>query len=106
MGESYVLIIWQEIPESLKLYLVPSSKIDEEQMALLDKVNGKYVNSDDMCDELEFIQTILAEDHEYVYEKSPYKKWGCLWHEFKVEQQVGKMTDSFIKLVCSTGMYL
>jgi hypothetical protein len=58
---TYTLIIWQEIPENCKLYLVPNELITPEHAQLIAEANGKIINADDDCDGLLFLNAAISE---------------------------------------------
>jgi hypothetical protein len=41
----FTLLIWEEIPEDTKLYLVPNEEIDDRLRAVLNCANGQIINT-------------------------------------------------------------
>jgi hypothetical protein len=85
----YTLLIWQTLPESTDLYLIPNDKLSEEQFKYLHEAQNKMINADDMNDGLRFLNTALAEN----YAEEGFDKYkGCL-REYKWEDNSEAITD-------------
>jgi len=41
----YVTLIWEELPESIKVFVIPTSDISKEEVAMLRACHRNYVNS-------------------------------------------------------------
>lgn len=50
---NYSLLIWQEVPENIKLYLIPNDEIDPEARKVLETVHGYYINASNTNKEIE-----------------------------------------------------
>ncbi len=62
----YILLIWQGVPETLDLYLIPSSEIDNEDLDIFyfNKCDQKLQGNLNSCDEddaLNFVSIWLSE---------------------------------------------
>jgi len=58
---SHTLLIWEEVPETTKLYLIPNEVADQFS-AYLKEAHNKFVNSDTYNDGLKFLNTALGEE--------------------------------------------
>lgn len=67
---SQTLVVYEEIPESLSMYIIDNDEIDEERRELLEQCNGKYSDSSESTEDDE---EILAELREILdmYEPEP-----------------------------------
>jgi hypothetical protein len=63
-----VLIIWEEIPETTRFFALPAS--DEEYEKLV-KCHGKFINSDEMTPELEWLNEMILEAEDYEIKTKP-----------------------------------
>lgn len=57
-----VLLVWEEIPETTRFFLLKPSDDEFEKLV---KCHGKFINSDEMTPELEWISEALAEADEF-----------------------------------------
>ena len=98
---STTLIIWQNVPEDCKLYLVPDVKITPEQRALVSHANGKLLNCSEDTDGLDFLLAALSES---VYEGQPYSESVGIWKGFAIEAE--DVDGALITQICLTGFLL
>lgn len=57
-----VLIVWEEIPETTRFFLMPAS---DEEFEKLTKCHGKFINSDELTPELEWLNEAILEAGDY-----------------------------------------
>jgi len=86
---SHTLLIWEQVPESTDLYLIPNDKLSEEQFEYLHQAQNRFINSDGMNDGMKFLSTALSHD---CAEEGFEKYRGCL-REYKWEDNSEPITD-------------
>ena len=100
-----VLLIWEEVPESTKLYVIPEKEAAEYSL-YLEMAHNKIINCDEMNDGLTFLLVALAENEEScgkVEEK--FKPFiGCL-RGFLVDGKY-PLSGMFIQTVYRSGFML
>lgn len=68
----YTLLVWQEIPEDTKTYLIPNEAIDSNGFwDLMKTAHDKVINGDEMNDGLRFLNAALL-DEKYVNDDSMF----------------------------------
>lgn len=87
---TFTLLIWEEIPESIKFYVIPDANLDEEDRKVLDRCQGKYINHTEQTDEesraLDCVNAALTENREYLPSgHPPNSKWACRFQDYKTE---------------------
>jgi len=97
----HTLVIWQNIPEETKLYLIPDDEISTEQRKLLKEANGKFINSDPCCEGLDFVNAAFSEDE---FEDHPFADQACCFASY--ETSSNRIKDVLITSVCVTGIFL
>lgn len=45
---NYVTLIWEEVPENIKIFIIPRSNIDEDDKLMLRACHNNYINSSSM----------------------------------------------------------
>lgn len=63
----HTLLVWEDIPETRRIFLIPNDKIDSKMRDALRKSNGKFINSDTEV-ELLMIQAAVAKNGEEALE--------------------------------------
>lgn len=86
MAKTYTLLIWEEIPESTKLVLIPNDTLDASDIDALRKSNGKFINHDvypdDVRDALNCLSDALCSKAEHLSDKNPAgSKWALRWKD-------------------------
>jgi hypothetical protein len=99
----HTLVIWQNIPEETKLYLIPDDKISPEQRKLLEEANGKIINCDPDCEGLDFVNAAFTEDEEYSEDLPFANNAGCF---ASYETSSNYIKDVLITSVCVTGFLM
>lgn len=95
------LIIWEEIPENTKLFLIPNEVADKHR-EYLTQCQNKYINSNDMNEGLSFLNYALAKEGDVDDTKSPYAGLFASY-EVKLNQP---LTNQHITHVYHTGFIL
>jgi hypothetical protein len=102
----YTLLIYSEVPEDTKFYLIPDSEINDEQRALLNEAHGRMVNSDEMNDGMRFLNDALCPEEHSCDEETP-KHWHCVFAQYRVEEVAGApFTGKEISCVVHSGMIM
>lgn len=57
---TYTLLIWEEIPETLKLFLIPDDIILEDHRRALECINEKLMNSDKFSQKEEMLHAFVS----------------------------------------------
>jgi hypothetical protein len=73
------LLIWETVPEKTDLYLIPNH-IATQYRNLLEMAHGKFINSDEMNEGMEFLNAALCSKEEYVDEEQ--KQYACIFHPY------------------------
>ena len=95
--KKHVLLIWNEIPEGNKFYLIPE-EITPEQFVSLNEANDKFINcTGDDVPGLDFLNTAL----EQAYLDDDAKEGE--WSKYKVELP---LKDLYISQVFHSGFML
>lgn len=87
--ETFTLLVWEEVPETTKLYLIPNSTLDAEDHTTLKTANGNYINggtdNDDGAETaLDCINNALCEDAKYLDDDHPAgSKWAQRWKDYE-----------------------
>jgi hypothetical protein len=77
--KKHVLLVWNEIPEGNKFYLIPEDEITPEQFKFLHEANDKFINADDNNFGLDFLNAALSP----AYMEDDTKEG--IWAKHKVE---------------------
>lgn len=104
---SYTLIVYEEIPENTKLFLVPNDEINSKQREMLAKVAGCFINTETQIDECNWLSNILCK------KKSHCARWSndddhsdwCAWSKHQKESDV-QIEGVVITNVIVTGFVL
>jgi hypothetical protein len=96
MNGPYTLLIYEEVPENTRLFLIPNEEITDEQDKVLKACQNKFVNSDDHTDEMDTLSELIAKKKEHCRDGS---KHACLWGDYeegKEKPLKGTITRVFI----------
>lgn len=104
---TYTLLIWENVPEDTKLYVVPNDEITDEQRRYLNEADGKIIGYADMCKGLEFLNAALCSKEEWCADEAP-KEWRCIWANKLVAERGQAYGDRGISItrVYVSGMAL
>lgn len=87
--KTYTLLIWESVPESMNLYLIPDEILDQDDQGLLESTNGHYLNSldipDNVRDAVDTLSDALSEKPEHLSAKNPP---GSPWAQRFVSYQI------------------
>lgn len=97
---SNVLIVWVELPERVKFYVVPE-EVAKPHVNLLKLAHGKYLNCDDSNEGLEFLNIALSEKREHCNGEAH----ACLFSEYERDDEFGPI-DETISLVIHSGFVI
>ena len=102
---SHTLIVYEEVPETTKMYLVPNDVITDEQRAKLEKIAGTFMNTDGAVDEGMWLYNVLTAEPEYwiLDSESNEAEFGS-WARHKATTDLIK--DVVITSVVLTGWVL
>jgi hypothetical protein len=107
---THTLIIFEQVPESTQLYLVPDSEIDEEHRKVLRTAHGNLVNTVDLEleeeDAINCISSILCKTEDHLAEAHPKgSRWAMHWAKY--EKQVDEPLEGLsVSNVYWTGWVL
>ncbi len=104
MKEKYVLLIWEEIPESTKFFLIPI-EIANDHAEYLEEAHNKFINSDDENDGLNFLNMAVCEPGQKWDDDVPFKDCAGLFHEYLYDV-TKPITGTNIKAVYLSGFVL
>lgn len=65
--KTYTVLIWEWIPESMQIYLIPDDEINDDMRTLLKMAHGYHINGNADCSEndgLAFLNVALLEKTE------------------------------------------
>jgi hypothetical protein len=85
----HTLLIYSEVPEDTKFYLIPDRVIREEHRALLNESHGRMINSDDMNNGMSFVSNAICKEEKFCDDTTP-KEWHCIWAKYQVEMVAGQ----------------
>jgi len=118
------LVIWEEVPETTKLFLIPDSEITPEIEGYLTLAHGRYTNSDDENEGLDFLNAAFTAEKHRVEQKALtkkekdmgftpmsdfYFKYQCRWAKFEIETETGEpinTTTDPVKRVVISGFIM
>jgi len=107
---TYTLLIWEEIPESIKLVLIPNDVLGKNDLKIFRQVHGKYINSTETskADEkaLDRINNALCSVPEHLGKDHPIgSKWAMRFKDYIRPNEV-PIEDENITRVFRMGFFL
>jgi hypothetical protein len=75
-----VLIIWEEIPENTKFFVIEDAT--EAQVAMLKRANGQIINYEGPTDGAEWVGRAISKPGEWGVDSQPQ---DAIWHDKLVE---------------------
>ena len=108
---TYTLVIYEQVPESNTLYLVPNEAIGPEEEKLFSLVHGRVVNGDDLTEE-EMKATltlgdVLCAEPKYLSGDNPVgSRFGGTWAKYRVEDGKVPLTGVVITRVVKSVFLL
>lgn len=110
---TFTLLIWEEIPETTRLVLLPNSELKEEDVVLLRAVHRHYMNATGTEktheDAIEKLTNALYEDADHVYEAYKGTMWDQRFTKYIVDNDKGgasAIEGVIITNVYRTGWYI
>ncbi len=115
------LLIWEEVPEATRLFLIPNDIITLEQNKFLREAHGKFVNNDPMNDGMDFLNAAVTKrEHKvtkadcigpsngFIPPSELFFANQCAWAEFEVpkENMMNLKEGGEITRVCLSGFLL
>jgi len=119
----FTLLVWEEIPEDTKLFLIPNNVISSTQLGLLKQANNKFINRDEENAGLRFLNAALL-DEKYINDDSYFddgftthhggerikrceptpKKWRCVFAKYL--QDPNQIIEADISRVILSGFIM
>ncbi len=98
---SSTLLIYEEVPEKTKLFVIPNSEITEQQRAWLKECQNRFINSDDENDGMLFINTAISNEKP----EEGFEAFRAIWKDKEVSVEA-PLTDANITNVYVTGFVM
>lgn len=99
---NYTLLIWEECPETIKLFLLPEEE-SKKHRDFLDEAHDRMINSDDLNDGMKFLNTALSNE-ECVDEG--FEQYRAIWVQYQVKDTASPILDTHITKVYKSGFVL
>jgi len=90
-----VLIVFEEVPETVKFFLVENPT--EEELQALQKANNTYINGDDENESTNDVISAFSPD-EYVSTCECNESWAGKWNKCEVQTPISKQIDQVYNL--------
>jgi hypothetical protein len=100
MSKPSTLLIWEEVPDTTKLYVIPNEVADKYR-SFLEQAQNKLINNDEMNPGLAFVNTALGEE---VSEEGFEEHLG-IFRQYEVKLD-NPLVDQNITTVYHSGFYL
>ena len=81
---SSTLLIWEQVPESTTLYVIPDSKIVPQMREWLRAAHNKFINADEENDGMTFLNVALCENKSDVPEDSRFYPFVGIFVPYKL----------------------
>ena len=108
-AETYTLLIWEEVPESTKVAVIPNDTLDADTHAVLARAHGKYINSTNTPPEdeaaLECVNLAMCSDSKYIGAEHLGSKWTMRFSSFVADSEK-PITGKLITHVYRCGFLL
>lgn len=98
------LVIWEEVPETTKLYVIPNNLLTEERLELLQQCAGTFVNTDSEKEATIWLMETLTEEREYCTNESVPESEKCIFAQYKIDAKEVIIAD--ISRVVLSGFML
>lgn len=79
-----VLLIWEEVPEHTKMYLIPVN-VAESYKQHLEEAHNKFINSNEMNDGMRFLNMALLDEDENVADDEDFREHQGCFAEYEVD---------------------
>lgn len=81
------LLIWEQVPESTDLYVIPNDTLDDDAREVLTRAHGYYINGDTpplSGIAINCISAALTDNPDHLPdEHAPGSKWAQRWSTYK-----------------------
>lgn len=104
-AEPSTLIIYEMIPETTQIYLVPDKVITAEQRDFLKQAAGQLINADDDNDGMQFLNNALAPKLEHCSSEAP-DEWKTIWAKYLIEDKSVVLSPLNVTSFVWTGFVL
>ena len=98
----HTLLIWEEVPEKTRLFVIPN-EVADKYVHFLEQAHNKLINSDDSNDGMNFLNYALFTGEEEWDEK--FKEYRGLFSSYEVNLE-NPITDFIITSVYYSGFVL
>lgn len=78
-----VFLIFEYVPEETKMYYIPN--VSEEDIAILDKANGNYINTNSSAEGVEAALHVMDFISEDTYCEKPGCKTNSKWLKYEIK---------------------
>ncbi len=78
--QTYTLVIWEEVPENIQLWLIPDKAINDEDRKVLDEAQITYINSDENIEATKLLSDAFASEKDNC--QDPGSIWACRWKQY------------------------
>ena len=103
---SNTVVIFSEIPEDTRIFVIPDEVITPEHELLLAGSHGKLVNFDGYDDSLRFVNNAFCKVLEHCGGDEIPEDWKCIYTQYEVKIEVGKPILGRVSRVIHTGFIL
>jgi len=91
MGKTYTLLVWEELPESVRLVLIDNAELDSGDHATFAKAHGLLQNCDELTTEQETavdcLNNALCDNPKYLGDAHPVgSKWAMRFAKCAVDR--------------------
>lgn len=102
---TYTLLIYEEVPDHMNLYLIPNSEIDDNLEKLLEEATGQYLGSDN-DDGINKLYPLLEEGDHWDEVEEVEKPNPADLVKYKLPETDSKVSGVVITTVRRMGFYL
>ena len=91
--KKYILIVWEMIPETVYLWLIPKDVLSDHELKLINFASAKLMNAckDEEVDQLDELNELLNEK----------------WEDYKIDDEILRLEDDqHIERVITSGFVL
>lgn len=109
--KTYTCLIWEEVPENTKLYLIPNDQLDDGDHAILTVAQGNFINAINQTPEqneaLTCVANALCEKEEFLDEEHlKGTKWAMRFVSFKKDITNSPITGVLVDRIYHCGFLL
>ena len=99
------LVIWEQIPETTDLFLIPNSEIDDEMRGIMQRAHGKLINADeDVEDALKLNAAFSPKNEKYPVDDEYLPYWGR-FAQYRAEEN-GPIQNTHVTHIYMSGWVL